>query len=162
VSRTECTRRTVRTLGEGEPDERVTDPASERVTEPATGLATAGGEPPVDPNRLDPNHLDPSRLFTQRLEPGSPERPGLEDPDAGVITNYEKILVAGHDTTASARNRRREHPVVIRITADGCRQRRGFHDLRLAAQERFGASYPVIRDSELPRQVAPEFPQQEL
>jgi len=172
VSRTQCMRRTVRTLAERKPDELVTEPATRRATYPATEPATKGGEPHVDPrcldrNRLGPSHLNPNRLdlslrFTQRSGLGSPERPGLEDPDAVVITNYEKVLVACHDTAASARNRRREHPVVIRITADGCRQRRGFHNLRLAAQERFGAFYPLIRDSELPRQVAPELPQQEL
>ena len=91
-----------------------------------------------------------------------PELPGPEDSDAAVTTNCEKILVACHNTAASARDRRREHPVVILITADGYRQRRGFHDLCLAAQERFGASYPIIRDSELARQLPPELPQQEL
>ena len=101
VSRTECTRRSVRTVAERERDERVTGPttvlvtgpATERTTQRTTQLTTqlttelaaepvtTGGESPVDPNRLDPNRRSPSRLspsrrftrrsFTQRSGPGS-------------------------------------------------------------------------------------------
>lgn len=43
--------------------------------------------------------------------------PKLPRKMALVTTDCEKILVAGHDTAASTRDRRYKHPVVIRITA---------------------------------------------
>jgi len=58
-------------------------------------------------------------------------RANARNPDAVVTTGREKILVACDDTAASAHDHRREHPIVIRITADGCGQRCGLHDLMI-------------------------------